>query len=138
MVAYTGNLITTRNRGDAVPWNTETDALAAIMEHKVADPGGAYAVREYPEGFYVLVIFTAGGINWLTQQRQPERRVKGMSLTLDELIAAALDAKARSPLGGETVVHHCENDREYISATRAVLDTDPEHPEDGAVFLVCI
>lgn len=59
-------------------------------------------------------------------------------LTLDELIAAALEAKAKSPLGGGTVVHHCENDREYIAATRAILDTDPECPEDGAVFLVCI
>ena len=59
-------------------------------------------------------------------------------MTLDELIAAALDAKAKSPLGGGTVVYHCENDREYIPSTRALLDTDPDHPEDGAVFLVCV
>jgi hypothetical protein len=59
-------------------------------------------------------------------------------LTLDELITDALAAKEKSPLGGGTVVHHCEEDREYIAATKAFLDTDPEHPEDGAVFLVCI
>jgi len=59
-------------------------------------------------------------------------------LTLDQLIAAALDAKAKSPLGGGTVVHLCERDREYIPFNRVLLDTDTAHPEDGAVFLVCI
>jgi hypothetical protein len=59
-------------------------------------------------------------------------------VTLDDLIAAALAAKAKSPLGGDTVVCLCENDREYVELTCTALDTDPEHPEDGAHFLVCI
>lgn len=59
-------------------------------------------------------------------------------LTLDDLQKAVADAITRSPLGGGTVVHLCEFNREYIPCTRAVLDTDPEAPEDGAVFIVCI
>ena len=63
------------------------------------------------------------------------RENKAMTvLTLDDLIAAALDAKAKSPLGGGTVVHLCEREREYIAFTKALLESD----EDGAVFLLCL
>jgi hypothetical protein len=55
-------------------------------------------------------------------------------ITLDKLIAAATEAKAKSPLGGDTVVHLCEYEREYIPINGTLLDVD----EDGAVFLVCI
>jgi hypothetical protein len=61
-------------------------------------------------------------------------KVKMKILTLDSLIEAATEAKANSPLGGETVVHLCEQDREYIAIGGTLLDVD----EDGAVFLVCI
>lgn len=59
-------------------------------------------------------------------------------LTLDQLIAAALAARKHSPLGGETLAHLCETDREYMEVTYAALETEIESPEDGAVFLVCI
>lgn len=72
------------------------------------------------------------------ENRRPYRRRYFNPLTLDDLIAAAEAAKAKSPLGGETVVCFCEDDREYVELTRTALDTDAEHPEDGALFLVCI
>jgi hypothetical protein len=67
MTAYRGNLKVVRYRDKAVPYDTEADALAAIMQHKVDDPGGAYSVRQYPDGFYILTVFSAGGACWLTE-----------------------------------------------------------------------
>lgn len=52
--------------------------------------------------------------------------------TLTELIVAAQDAIAKSPLGGETVVHLCEFEREY----RPIIGTMLECDDNGAVFLV--
>ena len=48
-------------------------------------------------------------------------------MTLDQLIIAAIEAKAKSPLGGDTIVHLCEDDLEYTTAAQAVLDTEIEH-----------
>jgi hypothetical protein len=56
------------------------------------------------------------------------------SLTLDELIEKATKAREESKLGGRTVVHLCEQGREYIRFIDAVLDQDT----DGAVFVLML
>jgi len=62
-------LTTTQYRVDAVPFASELDALCAIMEFKpTAHADDDYSIRNYVgEGFYVLVMFAAGGMRWLTR-----------------------------------------------------------------------
>ena len=53
-------------------------------------------------------------------------------LTIDDLIVRLEAAKKVSKLGGNTVVHLCEDFREYVPISDTVLDED----QDGAVFLL--
>ena len=55
-----------------------------------------------------------------------------MSITIDDLIERLTVAKQVSPLKGDTVVHLCEEDREYIPFNDAKLDVD----QNGAVFIL--
>lgn len=61
-------LTTTHYRVDALPFETELEAQAAILIHK--DPDVARCtVRHYAEGYYVLVQFGNGGTCWLTKRK---------------------------------------------------------------------
>jgi len=59
-------LTTCRYRVDAKPWDTETDARAAIMEYLMSHPSDQCSMREYRgDGIYVYVT-GGGGSRWLS------------------------------------------------------------------------
>ncbi len=55
-------------------------------------------------------------------------------VTISEAIKILTEAAECSPLGGDTVIHLCEDEREYLPFDRARLDAD----DAGAVFLFCL
>lgn len=57
-------------RVDANPFNSELDVQTAIMEYAVSNPDDVYSIRQYTDGYYVLVLLASGGQVWLTVGNQ--------------------------------------------------------------------
>lgn len=56
-------------------------------------------------------------------------------ITIDDAIIQLTKLREKSPLGGETVIVLCEQDREYEEFHEITLGTDPDMGEPNGLIL---